>query len=169
MGKYAKSKDAIQARVQAVTDFVAYAHKKLQPYGVKVGVDIFGYAATIPEAPGIGQNFSKISSNVDVISSMIYPSHWGPVYFGISQPDCHPYEVVSAYMDIEGKVLANLKQKPISRPWLQNFTAAYLGPGNYIDYGPKEVSAQIRAVKEAGVKEYLLWDVNNSYFKKTNY
>lgn len=39
-----------------------------------VSVDIFGYAATVPEAPGIGQNFLKISENVDVISSMIYKS-----------------------------------------------------------------------------------------------
>ncbi|RLK63742.1 GTP-binding protein [Atopobacter sp. AH10] len=169
MGKYANYKDDIQARVQAVSDFVAYAHKKLQPYGVKVGVDIFGYAATIPEAPGIGQNFSKISSHVDVISSMIYPSHWGMSYFGIYQPDLHPYDVVASYMEIEKQVLSKLKDRPISRPWLQNFTASYLGPGNYLEYGPEEVSAQIQAVKESGVKEYLLWDVNNSYFKKTDY
>ncbi len=78
--------DPVQRRVEAITDFVAYAREKLKPYGVKVSVDIFGYAATLTEAPGIGQNFSRISENVDVISSMIYPSHWTS-YFGISKPD----------------------------------------------------------------------------------
>ncbi|MEM1506593.1 putative glycoside hydrolase, partial [Domibacillus sp. 8LH] len=63
-------------RVQAVTDFVAYAKEEMSNYDVDVAVDIFGYAATIEEAPGIGQNFSKNSDNVDVISSMINPSHW---------------------------------------------------------------------------------------------
>ena len=51
--------DPVQRRVEAVTDFVAYAREKLKPYGVEVSVDIFGYAATLTEAPGIGQNFSK--------------------------------------------------------------------------------------------------------------
>ena len=83
MGDYDEAKISHTAkRVQAVTDFVSYAKKQLEPYGVDVSVDIFGYAATLPEAPGIGQNFTKISENVDVISSMIYPSHWTS-YFGI--------------------------------------------------------------------------------------
>src|SRR5699024_1473971 len=33
-------------RVEAVTDFVKYARDELTPYDVKMGVDIFGYAAT---------------------------------------------------------------------------------------------------------------------------
>ncbi len=68
LGEYADSEfDNIQRRVEAVTDFVKYAREELSYYDVDVSVDIFGYAATIPEAPGIGQNFSKISENVDVI------------------------------------------------------------------------------------------------------
>ncbi|WP_051452837.1 putative glycoside hydrolase [Atopobacter phocae] len=166
---YSEETDGIQQRVEAVTDFVAYAHKKLQPYGVKVGVDIFGYAATIPEAPGIGQNFSKISNNVDVISSMIYPSHWGLSYFGIENPDLHPYELVQSYMVVENQVLSALDNPPISRPWLQDFTASYLGPGRYLEYGPEEVSLQIQALREAGVNEYLLWNVQNSYSTEADY
>src|SRR5699024_12446651 len=83
LGEYdAEGADEVQNRVNAVTDFVSYAKQKLEPYGVEVSVDVFGYAATQREAPGIGQNFSQISSNVDVISSMIYPSHWGAGAFG---------------------------------------------------------------------------------------
>ena len=88
--------DPVQRRVEAVTDFVAYAREQLKPYDVNVSVDIFGYAATFPEAPGIGQNFSRISENVDVISSMIYPSHWTS-YFGIAKPDLEPYKLVAEY------------------------------------------------------------------------
>ncbi|WP_373761518.1 putative glycoside hydrolase, partial [Jeotgalibaca porci] len=83
-----------EKRVKAISDFVAYAREKLMPYGVEVSVDIFGYAATVAEASGIGQDFSAISNNVDVISSMIYPSHWGPGNFDLSAPDLYPYEVV---------------------------------------------------------------------------
>src|SRR5699024_5906282 len=58
--------DNVKKRVEAVTDFVSYMHENLESYGVDLSVDIFGYAVTVEETPGIGQNFSKISENVDV-------------------------------------------------------------------------------------------------------
>ena len=169
MGEYQNSElDPVQRRVQAVTDFVAYAKEKLEPYGVKVSVDIFGYSATLPEAPGIGQNFSKIAANVDVISSMIYPSHWTS-YFGISKPDLEPYRLVQEYAKVENAKLAELDNSPISRPWLQDFTASYLGNGNYQTYGKEEVEAQIKALNEAGIKEFLLWNAGNKYTPGVDY
>ncbi|WP_370640555.1 putative glycoside hydrolase [Salipaludibacillus sp. CUR1] len=158
----------VQRRVTAVTDFVAYAREKLEPYDVDVSVDIFGYAATISEAPGIGQNFSKISDNVDVISSMIYPSHWTP-HFGLDKPDLYPYELVDAYAQLENDVLAALDEPPVSRPWIQDFTAAYLGSGNYMDYGKDEVEAQIQALYDNGIHEFLLWNAGNRYSQGVDY
>ena len=160
--------DNVQKRVKAVTDFVAYAHEELKPYDVKVSVDIFGYTATLPEAPGIGQNFSKISENVDVISSMIYPSHWTS-YFGIAKPDTEPYRLVEEYAKMEKQKLAELKTPPVSRPWLQDFTASWLGSGNYLVYGKKEVEDQIRALKDQGINEYLLWNASNRYSPNVDY
>lgn len=169
MGEYESSDtDSVQKRVHAVTDFVAYAREKLKPYNVKVSVDIFGYAATLAEAPGIGQNFGKISENVDVISSMIYPSHWTS-YFGIAKPDLQPYKLVQEYAKAENATLAKLKSPPISRPWLQDFTASYLGSGNYQKYGATEVQAQILALNEAGIKEFLLWNAGNHYSPGVDY
>lgn len=161
-------KDHVQHRVDAVTDFVTYAREKLDQYDVNVSVDIFGYSATITEAPGIGQNFSRISENVDVISSMIYPSHWTS-YFGIAKPDLQPYELVNEYAKVENKVLAQLENPPTSRPWIQDFTASYLGGGNYLVYGKGEVEAQIRALKENNINEFLLWNAGNRYTPNVNY
>ncbi|MDN3437538.1 putative glycoside hydrolase [Planococcus sp. APC 3900] len=169
LGDYANSDaDPIQRRVEAVTDFVAYAKEQLEPYEVDVSVDIFGYAATLPEAPGIGQNFSKISENVDVISSMIYPSHWTS-YFGIAKPDLEPYNLVAEYAKVENQVLGALDNPPVSRPWLQDFTASYLGSGNYLRYGKSEVEAQIKALNDNGIEEFLLWNAGNSYSKGVDY
>ncbi len=155
-------------RVEAVTDFVQYAKEKLEPYDVKVSVDIFGYTATLDEAPGIGQNFSKISSHVDVISSMIYPSHWTD-YFGIEKPDLHPYELVSEYIKVEKQKLDQIENAPISRPWLQDFTATWLGKNNYQVYGKEEIQKQIKALNDQGVSEFLLWNAGNNYTKNVNY
>ncbi len=168
-GDYGKLKISEgQKRVKAVSDFVKYAKDKLEPYDVKVSVDIFGYTATLEEAPGIGQNFTEISKNVDVISSMIYPSHWGS-YFGISKPDLEPYRLVNAYMKLERKKLTSLKKPPISRPWIQDFTAAYLGKGNYQPYGKLQVEAQIKALYANGVREFLLWNAGCNYTDNVNY
>jgi len=168
-GDYRKlNKNEGDKRVDAVTDFVQYAKEKLKPYNVKVSVDIFGYTATIEEAPGIGQNFSKISKHVDVISSMIYPSHWTN-YFGIEKPDLFPYELVREYMKVEKQKLNQLENPPISRPWLQDFTAAWLGKDNYQVYGKEEVQKQIEALNDQGVNEFLLWNAGNNYTKNVDY
>ncbi|HEY4601917.1 MAG TPA: putative glycoside hydrolase [Cerasibacillus sp.] len=171
LGDYKNSeKDSVQRRVDAVTDFVQHAKKELAYYDVDVSVDIFGYAATIPETPGIGQNFSKISENVDVISSMIYPSHWGNNFFGIPVPDKEPYRLVSEYAKVENNVLAKLKNPPISRPWIQDFSATWLYNGSKpFYYGKEEVEAQIKALKENGINEFLLWNAANTYTKNVNY
>ena len=164
MGEYADlDMTDDEKRVQAITDFTAYAKEKLMPYGVDVSVDIFGYTASVIEASVIGQNFPQISENVDVISSMIYPSHWGTNYFGIYKPDLYPYELVAEYMKVENELLGTLETPPISRPWLQDFTASYLGSGFYQTYGKAQVDAQVQALYDAGVNEFLLWNALNNY------
>ncbi|WP_066187097.1 putative glycoside hydrolase [Gracilibacillus timonensis] len=158
----------IKKRVEAVTNFVSYAREELSDYDVDVSVDIFGYAATIEETPGIGQNFSRISDNVDVISSMIYPSHWTP-YFGIDNPDEEPYRLVDEYAKVENEVLGALDEAPVSRPWIQDFSAPWLYSGPTFEYGVSEVEAQIKALNENGIDEFLLWNSGNSYTEGVDY
>lgn len=169
-GDYDESTSNVEQRIDSVNNFVAYAKEQLVPYGVDVSVDIFGYAAMVREAPGIGQSFLGISENVDVISSMIYPSHWGPGNFGIPKPDLEPYNVVNEYMQLENELLAELgDDAPQSRPWLQDFTASYLGAGNYLNYGAQEVSEQVRALNDNGVEEFLLWNAANQFSQGATY
>ena len=155
-------------RVAAVTSFVQYAKEKLYPYKVKMSVDTFGNATVIPEASGIGQNFSKIAEQVDVISAMIYPSHWNG-NFGIAKPDLEPYRLVEEYAKVEKARLRLLASPPTSRPWLQDFTATWLGKGNYKVYGKQEIEDQIRALHAQGIQEFLLWNAANNYTANVDY
>lgn len=168
-GDFASYEDKGQGQIAAITEFVAYVRDKLKPFGVKLSVDIFGYAATIGEEPGIGQNFSKMAQHVDAVSSMIYPSHWGEAYFGVTQPDLHPYEIIYAYMQIENEILANVNPAPITRPWLQAFTDYSLPYGSYQEYGPQQISEQIKALNDSGVTEYLLWNPGSTYPRGVDY
>lgn len=157
-------------RVDAVTSYLEYARKELKPYNVKISADVFGYSALVKNAPGIGQSFPKISKNVDAISSMIYPSHWSPGDFGLEAPDTEPYKTVNRYIQKENNILDSLgKQKPISRPWIQDFTASYLGEDNYKEYDAKALSDQVQALKDNGVNEFLLWNAGNDYTKGANF
>lgn len=161
---------SMEYRNQAVTDFVAYAREKLQPYGVDVSVDIFGYAAVVRETPGIGQSFPGIAKEVDVISSMIYPSHWGPGNLGVEIPDLDPYNVVYNYAEVENEIMEELgEDAPVSRPWIQDFTASYLGAGYFKPYGAQEVTDQVRALHENGIDEFLLWNAGNTYSEGATY
>ncbi len=159
-----------RSRVDIVADFVKYAREQLNPLGVRVSVDIFGYAASVPAAEGIGQDFEKISKYTDVIAPMIYPSHYSTGWFGSKVPDAQPYVTIAgAMIDTHEKLLPlqTIGQKPIIRPWIQDFTATWV-PG-YIKYGKKEMEEQIRALKDNDVDEYLLWNSGNRYTPGVEY
>lgn len=161
-----------QERIAAINDFLDYADSYLAPYGVDISADVFGYTAIAGNAPdvrGIGQNFNLMAERVDIVSSMIYPSHWGYGFFGLDYPDLYPYELVSRYMAEEDYVLDQVEDRPTSRPWLQDFTASYLQAGTWMEYGPNEVQAQINALFEHGVHEFLLWNALGEYTQGVDY
>ncbi|SMF78435.1 hypothetical protein SAMN05661091_1561 [Paenibacillus uliginis N3/975] len=165
--KYTKSN---QSRVDVISEFVKYARKELAPLGIRVSVDIFGYAASVPAAEGIGQDFVKISKHVDVISPMVYPSHYTTGWFGSKVPDKAPYQTIKGSMkDTHTKLDPLGSYKPIIRPWIQDFTASWLGSGNYAKYGKKEIEEQIRALQDMNVDEYLLWNAANRYTPGVTY
>jgi hypothetical protein len=164
---FTKSKES---RVDVVSGFVEYAREQLEPLGVRVSVDIFGYAASVPAAEGIGQDFVKISNSVHVISPMVYPSHYSTGWFKQKDPDRAPYAIIKGAMADTHKKLDPLGDaKPVIRPWIQDFTASWLGKGHYVKYGAAEVSAQIKALQESGVQEYLLWNAGNKYSTGVKY
>ncbi|MBD2872974.1 putative glycoside hydrolase [Paenibacillus arenilitoris] len=159
-----------QSRVDAVAGFVKYAREQLEPLGVRVSVDIFGYAASVPAAEGIGQDFVKISNDTHVISPMVYPSHYSTGWFKQKFPDKSPYETIKgAMLDTHEKLEPIGGLKPIIRPWIQDFTASWLGKGQYIKYGKAEVEAQIKALHDTGINEYLLWNAGNKYSPGVTY
>src|SRR5699024_4330149 len=87
----------------------------------------------------------------------------------VAKPDLEPYETVSRYIEKEKEKLFRMEEPPLSRPWIQDFTACYLGAGNYQEYGKNEVEAQIKALNESGIDEYLILNVSNKKFENGNY
>jgi hypothetical protein len=157
-----------RSRAQVITDFTEYARQELNPLGVRVSVDIFGYAASVKTAEGIGQDFNGISKYVDVICPMVYPSHYSTGWFDAVVPDAEPYKTINGAMIDTHKKLEEIGEyKPVIRPWIQDFSAPWIKGS--IKYGKKEVEDQIRGLKDNGIEEFLLWNSSNVYTGNVNY
>jgi hypothetical protein len=157
---YPGSNDMVKE--DAIKEFLLYARDQLQEYNVRIAADVFGVIATSwGDSDQIGQNWEKIAPTVDYICPMIYPSHYGPGYFGFAVPDANPAGTVRNALSDAIKRNAPLSNPPIIRPWLQSFTAPWVK--GYIRYGVKEVRQQIDTALELGIDEFMIWNAGNNY------
>lgn len=148
---------------EAIQKFLIYSKKKLEPYNIPLAADVFGLVSTAVDDVGIGQYWEAVSNVVDYICPMVYPSHYANGSFGLSVPDAYPYETV--YNAIRDGLRRNLHIPTPARirPWLQSFTATWVK--GHIVYDEEAIRKQIKAVKDLGIKEYMLWNAANNYKK----
>lgn len=148
-------------RSAIIASFLAYAKEHLEPYDVEVSADTFGIMGTVKNEQTIGQQFEELlTSELDIVCPMIYPSHyWGGTY-GLSNPNRAPYEVAYQSSLDHLKRMEAVGSKTILRPWLQDFE--HWEDSSFI-YGVEEIHAQLRALEDLGIKEYLFWNAGNVY------
>ncbi len=148
-----------------INGFLAQAKKELAPLGVPVSADVFGIITTnIGDIEKIGQDLETISKDIDYISPMVYPSHYGVGQYGFAKPDFEPYKVVHKSLSTAKERLDKLEgHKAKIRPYLQDFTASWLGSGYYKKYTAQDVRTQIQATYDCGLEEWILWNANNKY------
>ena len=137
---------------RAITTFLEESRDALDETGVLVGASVFGVSATRPNE--VAQPIPGMARAVDYIAPMLYPSHWGPGEYGVADPNGSPYEIVR-------RSLADFLQQTAGTgarvvPWLQDFSFGRT-------YGAGEVVAQIRAARDAGLDEFILWDAGVTY------
>ncbi len=148
--------DATGGKADAIAAFLTYSHEKLKPYDVFLSADIFGLVGTVTDDMGIGQKLEKILGTVDYISPMVYPSHYVARNYGLADPEAAPYQTVLASLKDYQRRMAAAGSKTGLRPWLQDFSLR-------VRYGPVEVSEQIKAGRDLGVREFILWNPANVY------
>lgn len=141
-----KSADVISAFTKFIGDKV---HARKAVYSV----DIFGIISSMKGDEGIGQQLESVAAPFDVLSPMIYPSHFAKGEYGIANPNASPYEIIKKSLNDYKKRLP----KTIIRPWLQAFSL------NGIRYTAEQLKAQIKATREVGYQGFLLWNAGNKY------
>lgn len=150
-----------ESKPETIQQYLKYARNRLSPLQVYTSADIYGQIGTFPDDMALGQYWEAIAGVVDYVSPMKYPSHYGNGAYGIPVPDAQPYKTIYASTRDSVNRNENIENPAIIRPWIQAFTAKWV-KGN-IPYREKEIKEQIRAMKDLGVNEYLLWSPSNNY------
>lgn len=145
-------------RVAAITEFLKAARARLRPYNVFLSADIFGYVCWNPDDTAIGQQIETLSTALDYISPMLYPSAFTWGLPGCSRPTEHPAEIV-------GRSLAEAKRRTglpgvRFRPWLQAFRDFAF---DRRDFEAGEIREQVDAAEAAGTDGWMLWNPRNRY------
>lgn len=211
------------SKAEVIARFLHVAKQQIHKTGTYVSADVFGLTTSVKDDMGIGQDWHRIAQEVDFISPMLYPSHYGTGMYGIKHPDLEPYRVIQRaiadakkkHVEITAKAnhqvpmdsgnnsrtiafsrdnkhnvptgkpqsssgnetnnemnkekirpfgqneSGNEIQLAVIRPWYQSFTASWVKP--HKAYGANEIRAQIRAAKEQGIEQYLLWNPRCQY------
>ncbi|MCX7678188.1 MAG: putative glycoside hydrolase [Spirochaetes bacterium] len=140
---------------EIIEEFLCRAHEVLAKKNVRLSVDLFGIIAwqNDVDIQRIGQRIERLAKCCDVISPMLYPSHFNEDFDGFKKPGDNPY-----YFIMEGtkKFIAQAGNTRI-RPWLQAFRWGVSW------YNEKYIIDQIRACDDAGAFGYLFWNAANNY------
>lgn len=154
----------VYPKQQAISGFLEYAVDRLHEKDIVVTADVFGtIIGSETDVERVGQDYAELGELIDVLSPMVYPSHYGNHVFGLEVPDAHPYETVLAALDGSKEELAGIpeEERAAVRPWLQAFTATWVK--GHISYEGKQIRQQIQAVYDAGYEEWILWNAVNRY------
>ncbi|HET7372796.1 MAG TPA: putative glycoside hydrolase [Gemmatimonadaceae bacterium] len=147
------------SKPEALAEFLKQAKTRINKLGVRSTADVFGLVTTVGGALEVGQEWEKISPNVDVVLPMVYPSHYPHGSFGIPVPNADPYKVILTAITRarERDTQLGIKEPEHVRPWLQAFT---LGKP---EYGATQLSAEKKAVYESGYDGWVMWNPGSIY------
>jgi hypothetical protein len=145
-------------RTDVISDFLKRAYAELHPTGVLLSLDVFGVMAwqRPVDLAHTGQDIVGMAKYCDVLSPMIYPSH----FFGMdgyAHPGDAPEHFIGESMD--RFQLITKGSGVVIRPWLQAFH------WRTKTYSSKYIETQVLVAKDKGGIGFLFWNAANDYSK----
>jgi hypothetical protein len=162
--KHAKSDDKHTVksrepqRPDVITGFLKKAYAELHPTGVLLSLDVFGVMAWQRQVDlsHTGQDIVGMAHYCDVLSPMIYPSHFFGMD-GIAHPGDEPAHFIGESMD--RFELITKGSGVVIRPWLQAFH------WRTKTYSPEYIKVQVETARAKGGIGFLFWNAANDYSK----
>jgi hypothetical protein len=148
---YSFKSDEETYKSEILIDFLRQAKVILN---IPISVDIYGFNSWYFFGNWIGQDIEELSFVVDVISPMLYPSHFGNRFYHNIDVSLRPYKIVK---DACSRGTYFVNRSALIRPYLQAFNL--LSP----TWGPNYVQYQINGAKESGCSGYVLWNAKGDY------
>src|SRR2546422_6298923 len=145
-------------RTDVITDFLKHAYAELHPTGVLLSLDVFGIMAwqRPVDLAHTGQDIVGMAKYCDVLSPMIYPSHFFGMD-GIAHPGDAPEHFIGESMERFEKITQG--SGVVIRPWLQAFR------WRTKTYSPKYIEVQVLTAKNKGGIGFILCNARNDYSK----
>ncbi len=145
-------------RSDVITAFLKKAYAEIHPTGALLSLDVFGVMAwqRPVDLAHTGQDIVGMAKYCDVLSPMIYPSH----FFGMDNI-AHPGDAPEHFI---GESMARFElitkgSGVVIRPWLQAFR------WRTKTYSPEYIKVQVQTAKEKGGIGFLFWNAANDYSK----
>jgi len=95
--------------------FFAYLEEELETdeYGDMVrSADLFGLTTSASDDLGIGQVIEDAAKHFDFVAPMTYPSHYGPGFAGIQNPNSDPGGIIyQAMIDVKAKFQQKIQEE----------------------------------------------------------
>ena len=148
----------MQQRSDVIVNFLKKAYAEIHPTGALLSLDVFGVMAWQRQVDlsHTGQDIVGMAKYCDVLSPMIYPSH----FFGMDNIE-HPGDAPEHFI---GESMARFElitkgSGVVIRPWLQAFR------WRTKTYSPEYIKVQVATAKEKGGIGFLFWNAANDYSK----
>jgi len=145
-------------RSDVITAFLKKAYAELHPTGVLLSLDVFGVMAwqRPVDLSHTGQDIVGMAKYCDVLSPMIYPSH----FFGMDNIE-HPGDAPEHFIgeSMQRFELITKDRGVVIRPWLQAFR------WRTKTYSPEYIKVQVATAREKGGIGFLFWNAANDYSK----
>jgi len=147
-----------QQRSDVIAGFLKKAYSELHPTGVLLSLDVFGVMAWQRQVDlsHTGQDIVQMARYCDVLSPMIYPSHFFGME-GIAHPGDEPAHFIGESMD--RFELITKGSGVVIRPWLQAFH------WRTKTYSPEYIKIQVETARQKGGIGFLFWNAANDYSK----
>ncbi|MBN2040080.1 MAG: hypothetical protein JW864_08575 [Spirochaetes bacterium] len=146
----------LEEKYTFIENFLKRARKQLQSYNVKIAADVFG-RIPLNRNDAIGQKMEVFDRVVDVICPMAYPSH----YTWSKKMMSDPYYTVY----LTSTSAKNRSKNAEIVTYIQAFKMK-IGKSS-LTY-EKYIEEQIKAVHDAGVKGFILWNASQKYEEPFN-
>jgi len=145
-------------RSDVIAGFLKRAYAELHPTGVLLSLDVFGVMAWQRQIDlsHTGQDIVQMARYCDVLSPMIYPSHFFGMD-GIAHPGDEPAHFIGESMD--RFELITKGSGVVIRPWLQAFH------WRTKTYSPEYIKIQVETARTKGGVGFLFWNAANDYSK----